>query len=361
MGIRRLAGHLQPYSVSSILGSNPDTISVNDDAEARIPSSNVIVDGPGLAYHIYYKILAAKPSSVNAFNAQPSYADIGEALLAYLDLFEKNGLVITHIFFDGALPEYKRPIRISRLESSLKDLIQLHSLHPNGLPISFSHSSTQSTSLPESLFTSSNFLGSARLHPAPPFLVPAMLDTLAKTKYASLTSIVPGEADPYCARIAKDEGGITLTGDSDLLVYDTGPQGSVAFFNQIELCPANPKAENSGPVLRANIFHAHSLAARLNLPNLHRLAYEIKTDDTISFSEALRRARQDVRDPSLLQGFVEEYILPPASPSPKPPGPIPHFVDPRLSELVHQLTSPSLYNNKEPQMSLPFLIDDPSR
>ncbi|KAL8938978.1 MAG: hypothetical protein Q9216_003604 [Gyalolechia sp. 2 TL-2023] len=317
MGIPRLAGHLQPFAVSATLGSDPNSIAASDTPETRHFSSNVVIDGPGLAYHVYYKSLAGQSSTLNAYDARPSYRDIGEAFLVYLQEMEAHGLVITHIFFDGALPLHKRPVRISRLESSLKDLTKLHGQYPKGFPTTslLPHSSQQQHSSgnnPRSLFTPTTnpLTPFHRLLPAPPFLVPAVLDALATSKYASVASIVPGEADPYCALAARDEGGgVILTSDSDLLVYDTGIHGSsVVFFNSIELFASETKAGHPNSVLRANIFHPPSISKRLNLPGLQRLAYEIKSDPSIGLSEALSRARRDVGDPSLFRGVLAEMV-----------------------------------------------------
>jgi hypothetical protein len=54
--------------------------------------------------------------------------------------------------------------------------------------------------------------------------------------------VVPHEADPYCADRVKAKGGVVLTSDSDLLIYDIG-RGRVAFFDEIQE-NMNENAEN---------------------------------------------------------------------------------------------------------------------
>lgn len=76
----------------------------------------------------------------------------------------------------------------------------------------------------------------ARFIPEPPFLVPAILEALrSHDRYGKLTSLVPGEADPYCADDVKRNGGTLLTSDSDLLLYDLGRAGSVVFLKDLQL------------------------------------------------------------------------------------------------------------------------------
>lgn len=84
MGIPRLAGHLQAYSVTSILGRQ----ATESQDVINTPLSPMIVDGPGLAYHTYYRLLAHKSMSLKSLDAIPSYTEIGQAFIAYLDLLE---------------------------------------------------------------------------------------------------------------------------------------------------------------------------------------------------------------------------------------------------------------------------------
>ncbi|KAL8900125.1 MAG: hypothetical protein Q9207_005848, partial [Kuettlingeria erythrocarpa] len=297
MGIPRLAGHLQPYAVTSSLGCK--AVDSSDQPNDTSPSpSSIIIDGPSLAYQVYQRLFAHHATSLKGLDAIPSYSQIGEAVIAYLDGLETYACNISHIYFDGLLPIHKREIRLARLETSLRDLVKTHDLYPGGFPLSQRASlsspqpcnrSTESLSITSKLlfYPQVPLPPSHRTIPAPPFLVPAVLDALARSSYASITEIVPGEADTHCAFAAYQSGGTILTNDSDLLVFDTGPAASVAFFKDIDL-----QYDTAGyPTLQANIFHPSTIAKRLHLPNLHRLAYEIKIDPTVSFTEALRRSK----------------------------------------------------------------------
>ena len=202
--------------------------------------------------------------------------------------------------------------------------------------------------------------------PAAPFLVPAVIEALASSySYASMVQTVPAEADLYCAAAARKDGGVILTNDSDMLVHDIGPNGAVAFFNQLEF-QGSAAGYTSIHVL---ICRPVEIAKRLGLDDLQRLAFEVKKDPAALFHVALRRAKMykptGIRD-AHYEEFLEEYtatapdngrsqIFMPAN---LPIDPSELHLDPRVSELVLQFAA-----STEPQvkMYLPFLIDDPTR
>ena len=80
MGIPRLTGLLQPYSISTSLGCSNRECPLHPRS-----SSPLIIDGPGLAYAMYYRLLACKPIHLNALDAQPSYEEIGNATVRFLE------------------------------------------------------------------------------------------------------------------------------------------------------------------------------------------------------------------------------------------------------------------------------------
>ena len=89
MGIPRLIGLLNPYSVSVSLGCSNEECSIHPRS-----SSPLIIDGPGLAYAIYYRLLACKPTHLNALDAQPSYNEIGNATLRFLEQLRECGVAM---------------------------------------------------------------------------------------------------------------------------------------------------------------------------------------------------------------------------------------------------------------------------
>lgn len=90
MGIPRLAGHFQPYAVTSTLGSGAVDSSDHANDTSTSPSQ-IIIDGPSLAYQVYHRLLAHHATSLKGLDAIPSYSQIGAAALAYLDCLEAHG------------------------------------------------------------------------------------------------------------------------------------------------------------------------------------------------------------------------------------------------------------------------------
>lgn len=85
MGIPRFAGHLQHYSVSTTLGQKR----VHDDDSDTVDPPRLVIDGPGLAYHLYYR-LAHGPTSLGASDTLPSYEQIGQAAIVFLSEIEAH-------------------------------------------------------------------------------------------------------------------------------------------------------------------------------------------------------------------------------------------------------------------------------
>ena len=194
--------------------------------------------------------------------------------------------------------------------------------------------------------------------PASPFLVPAVLDALSKSQYASILEIVPGEAEAFCAFYVRENGGIALTSDSDMLVHDLNSYGAVAFFNQLEC-----RSLESCEALKTILFRPNEIANTLGLKTLQRLAFEIKQDPYIKIQSGAKLAQQPPGNPAALAEFLTEYdptamseITTTTSISLATSN---SFLDPRLSELVLSATS-SPRSDTLP-MYLPFLTDDPSR
>lgn len=54
----------------------------------------VVVDGPGLCYHIHYKCLGRRGDSRNSLEAAPSYGELGEATIEWLDGLRGSGAIV---------------------------------------------------------------------------------------------------------------------------------------------------------------------------------------------------------------------------------------------------------------------------
>ena len=83
MGIPRLTSHIQPYLIPTALGCN--TPGCDEHVNPQKEPKKLIIDGPGLAYHLYYRLLAHRPYSSNTLDSVPSYDDLGKAALIFLD------------------------------------------------------------------------------------------------------------------------------------------------------------------------------------------------------------------------------------------------------------------------------------
>ena len=249
--------------------------------------------------------------------------------------------------------------------------------------------------------------------PAPAFLVPVVLEALTRSaRYSEQTRVIPGEADAYCAVHARQIGGMILTNDSDLLLYDLGDAGSVAFFTDLEFVgdasidldrgvhdevasSTHRSTSARTRTCRYLSFQPYLIMHKLNLTSPKGLAYfgfELQQDPTSRFPDLLRRARSRCAQPdddgsaSDLYLFLGTYLFcrgPGSGDSPsqlllqgsqhqKSAGGIRARLDPRISELVYRyrMVKPNneyvyLYSSqeegKETRMYLSFLSDDPNR
>jgi hypothetical protein len=197
--------------------------------------------------------------------------------------------------------------------------------------------------------------------PSPAFLVPAVLDALRKRpNYGSLVSVVPGEADAFCASHLKIHGGVVLTSDSDLLVHDVGA-GRVAFFRDMY------DHDDKNPSWKFSSYNMNDILARNGLESsgvdARRLGYEIHCNRNSSFNAMVISCLQDTKAKASLEAFEEfcrQYVD-------HEIGPLPHTaqgstieisdLDPRISELVLQLGNKPDAEN-DPVMFLPILIED---
>ena len=269
-----------------------------------------------------------------------------------------------HIYFDGLLPPNKKPVRIKRLEACLKQTVAYGAVKQASLtssemdyikkPLEISSADLFSSHGPPSQ--------SAKALPAVPFLVPAVLDVLSASRYAEITRVVGGEADVSCAYAVYRRGCLVLTSDSDLLVYDLGSDGAVAFLSDLEL-----QQVDDIECLSARVFRPGQIAKRLEIESVARLAYELTEHAPIAFGEALERARRTLeKDGSnAFRNFAREYVALDLTPRPDRIRTMnqlntkPTFLDPRVSELV--LQSLDLREKQCADMYLPFLIEDTSR
>ncbi|TGO89711.1 hypothetical protein BPOR_0097g00150 [Botrytis porri] len=364
MGIPHLITFLRPYATLDSL-----------------KGKDIVIDGPGLAYHIYHICLGTKKSAGNYFEANPSYRELGDTVLAWLDGLERSGSVVKRIYFDGYLPPAKLDVRYQRLNRNTQQLEKYHKEYASGLR--YRLASTNRT-IPASFpFAFSPQRPNFTKLPASSFLVPAIIEALQNAnKYKHLVTIVPGEADTYCASYVSRYGGIILTGDSDLLVHEIGIDSSVSFFQDVEV-----SSKANSWMLQSQIFHAGSIIKRLGLPSSHgirALAFEIFMDCHGSFSKLLKQAIALTainQHQKMYKDFVKEYLpvdidvatLSSVLLKPSVVKTALQVLDPRICEYVLQFphfmkclglsqsSSSSQDGANNINIFLPLLIDSPSR
>ncbi|POS82060.1 hypothetical protein EPUL_006030 [Erysiphe pulchra] len=357
MGVRHLKNTLESFATRQ-----------------SIKDFTIVIDGHAFAYHIYYICLSARPTSENAIVAQPDYNELAQFACTWLENLCQNGAIIEKIYFDGFLPETKLKTRLSRLASLSLQLQTYHKL--NTIPC---------YSLDNQLKRNVSFFGAytipVRLLSCPPlpFLVSTILEVLCRSqRYQNITEVVPWEADHYCANYIKKNGGLVLTGDSDLLLHNLGPDGKVTFFNDIKKVSLNSE-------LSTLVYHPFAIQKNLGLDENHglwSLAFELRKCPTLRVPSNIIEQAKSLKAVSAFHSeyeeFINEYSVKFSETSLTTDG---HSIrilasklrtlDPRVSEFVLQFSSfiqaaqelPNTLPSDRDQhrVFLPFLLDSPIR
>lgn len=185
-------------------------------------------------------------------------------------------------------------------------------------------------------------------------MIPAVIESLrAHHEWRDVLQVVPGEADAFCAHDIKQNGGLLLTSDSDLLIQDLGPDGSVVFLwdlrDRLALDP-NQDSKEDTKFSTAESAKAHFTATsycRLDmerhfalegLGGLPRLVFEWQRgNDSLAKTHMRLTSDADIPfDEEAFNKFFEEHrpedYIPEAHP-------IVHklsSLDPRISEFIIQ-------------------------
>lgn len=242
-------------------------------------------------------------------------------------------------------------------------LSTFHSLHPDGFSnvdqAHQTHTFTISCILKADQ-SQSNF----RSLPTAPFFVAGVLEAIANSKYVSIAELVPGEADAYCAAKARLSGGTILTNDSDLLIYDLGPDGTVGALNGLEyITHSNVGTAMVCVAAQTTVINPRDVARSLRLKDLKTLAYVLKEHPESSFQKAVHKAQHINLSGKQYQQTLGEYLVEPAAfescmfrqeilTRVRTQAP---FLDPRISEFVLQSDS------QNASIYLPIMIEDPTR
>lgn len=342
MGIPRLSQDLQPYADRVALGQS--TLSTN------APNiDHLVVDGPSLVYLIYNRLLAYRASRSPVLNGGlPRYSEVNQGLHYFLGDLGERGVQIHQIFFDGGLPASKRPVRLDRMEKirgQLEIYRARHPLDPMVAPIG-------DIDFEEALWMSPAISSGKSLPPPPPFMVASAIESLRGSQWRGLVSVVPGEADSFCAQAACEISAAVLTNDSDLAVHDLGPNGSLTLLGSIER-KANTQSQNSTSLTILSLRPRH-VSERLGVPSLLRFGFERYLDPSLSTAIVCQRSKDGSRLESLRSDydeFAEQYLAPQVGVKTMPRI---NDIDPRTAELI--VSSPD-----SPSVYLTPILEDPSR
>jgi hypothetical protein len=299
------------------------------------------------------------------------------------------------IYFDGALPLNKRETRLSRLEASRKQLEIFCLSHQEGFKWSYIERKSVAID-PLKLLQDSHTSLKRSLLPGNPFMVSAVVEDL-KTRWtcsemklylpkiltdiykanegncrpwSDITEIIPGEADVFCAALAaQNPGTAILTSDSDLFLFDLGPESAIVFFDTIRVEDYGNRtaSRDSLMTIKAMKYRPASIADRLGIPALSYLAHELNQSPRSKLAELVRRAKTasdlSPKTPAYLT-FLEEYDLQNVLQYDPSEAQTLQNLDTRISELLVQcLWTNDNFEDKHqaPQIYLPFLVEDHSR
>lgn len=291
------------------------------------------------------------------------------------------------ILFDGALPASKKDVRIDRLQSYIARLRAFKKTSSSGLSSSSSSYSMMTTTMTTG--------GSARKSlPPPPFLVFAVVEELVRSKYANVTFVVPGEADPFCVVAAAEAAAaqamisgvqeaaspITIfSDDSDLIVFEAGAQTRIVPFRDLTVTEIG-ETTTTTTILQGYEYRPAEILRRekCHLSSLIKPAFFMSLDLFCNLGQALQltaaAAAADSSSGGLLddredyQAFAQQFhtskevqelaeirsnaVLKNSLAS----------RDSRVSELVHQVQLQARGEMTGPmRVYLPFISDDPAR
>lgn len=188
--------------------------------------------------------------------------------------------------------------------------------------------------------------------------------------WSNIAETIPGEADVFCAALASQNPGTAIvTSDSDLFLFDLGPESAIIFFDTVHVEDyGNRAASSESPVtIRAMKYRPTSIADRLGIPALSYLAYELNQTPRSKLAELVRRAKIASDLSPKTSGyltFLEEYDLQSVLQYDPSEAQILQNLDTRISELFMQcLWTNSNFENQHqaPRIYLPFLVEDHAR
>lgn len=194
------------------------------------------------------------------------------------------------------------------------------------------------------------------------FIHSGLLENEMDFPWSSTTIMVPGEADIECASIAKRIGSTVLTNDSDLLLYDLGPHGSVLFLGSVEL---NDWDASGAIVLKGRKICPALLENQLGIRNIRHFAYELSRNPQLGLPELIKRSKEYwefEQNPDFHQFSREYESSTDENDFQHRKLHLPQNLDPRVSELFIQYDLESIRSsNDAAQIYLVILNEDHAR
>jgi XPG domain containing len=178
--------------------------------------------------------------------------------------------------FDGGLPTRKRATRAARYQSLLEDYLQQAQRNTNK-------------------------------HPPPPFVVLVCQQTLLRLSrtYGFNVRVVPGEADDYCVRLAREADNVLIvSADGDFLVY----AGEDTSFVPLQTFPSCTEE-----TITFTVFSRLREGLGLNRANgLVEVAALLREEVPLSVQQCIccvnERQTQEHMPRETLHDYVEEYV-----------------------------------------------------
>ncbi|KAJ5522646.1 hypothetical protein N7513_013219 [Penicillium frequentans] len=375
MGIPSLTKHLSQYTDTVVLSG--DSVTLGGPPHIR----SVVIDGPSLVYHVYYRLLAWADIAYDALDIQPTCDEVSRGVVSFLLQLKDRGVEIHQICFDGALPISKRATRLARIEKSRQ---KLESCRQRPISPTANRHRKADAIQPAQIWRRRHLPSRWKNLPENPFMVSAVYEDLTNRwskklmttthpcvaqlegeyPWAKITTMVPGEADLDCARITRLTGSAVLTNDSDLAVHDLGQHGSLVLLNSLEFLDDTPDLTSSE--IRGLRIHPHEICVRLGLRSLQRFAYELTQDPHRGFSDLVRRSKEDLGTASVIgfNEFLQEYLDDSDQHMSLQGIPSALALDPRVSELFWQYKLPETYcwgEDIRPHIYLGILPEDHAR
>jgi hypothetical protein len=88
MGIPYLTKHLLPYADSVLLGGGLDDQKLDETPCVR----SIVIDGPSLVYHVYYRLLVWMGPVHDVLDMQPTCNEVSRAVVTCLLELSRQGI-----------------------------------------------------------------------------------------------------------------------------------------------------------------------------------------------------------------------------------------------------------------------------